>query len=86
MAHDPTVAHETGGKDIDQSKNSKHGKKGSKVVNFFRGAVKGAVETSLGADRIKAAAGHERAKNRLGAVPPKDLDLTSGPVEFKAST
>ncbi len=83
MAHDPTVPHETGGEDIDKAK-SKHGKKGSKIVNFFRGTVKGGVETSLGADKLKAAVGHERAKNRLGAVPPKNVDLTSGPVEFKA--
>jgi hypothetical protein len=36
------------------------------------------------ADKVKAAAGSTHAKNRLGAVPPKDVDLTSGPVEFKA--
>lgn len=83
MAHDPTVPHETGGEDIDQAKDSKHGKKGSKILNLFRGTVKGGVETTMTADKVKAAAGRRHAKNRLGAVPPKGVDLTSGPVEFK---
>jgi hypothetical protein len=84
MAHDPSVPHETGGEDIDQAKDSKHGKKGTKILNFFRGTVKGGVETTMGADKVKAAAGSTHAKNRLGAVPPRNMDLTSGPVEFKA--
>jgi hypothetical protein len=83
MAHDPTVPHETGGEDIDKAKDSKHGKKGSKILNFFRGTVKGGVETTMTADKVKAAAGSKHAKNRLGAVPAKGEDLTSGPVEFK---
>ncbi|KAH9871818.1 hypothetical protein J1614_006075, partial [Plenodomus biglobosus] len=82
MAHDPNVAHETGGEDIDQAKDTKHGKKGSKILNFFRGTVKGGVETTLTADKVKAKTGSTHAKNRLGAVPPKGVDLTSGPVEF----
>jgi len=84
MAHDPTTAHETGGEDIDQAKDSKHGKKGTKILNFFRGTVKGGVETTMTADKVKAAAGSTHAKNRLGAVPRRGVDLTSGPVEFKA--
>jgi len=84
MAHDPTTAHVTGGEDIDKAKDSKHGKKGAKILNFFRGTVKGGVETTLTADKVKAAAGSRHAKNRLGAVPPRGVDLTSGPVEFKA--
>lgn len=84
MAHDPTVAGETGGADIDAAKDSKHGKKGSKILSFFKGTVKGGVETTIGTDKLKAAAGSHHAKDRLGAVPPKDADLTSGPVDFKA--
>jgi hypothetical protein len=83
MAPDPTVPHETGGEDIDKAKDSKHGKKGSKILNFFRGTVKGGVETTMTADKVKAAVGSTHAKNRLGAVPAKGEDLTSGPVEFK---
>ncbi|CAN9101033.1 unnamed protein product [Alternaria alternata] len=72
MAHDPTTAHETGGEDIDNAKDSKHGKKGTKILNFFRGTVKGGVETTMTADKVKAAAGSTHAKNRLGAVPPRE--------------
>jgi hypothetical protein len=85
MAHDPNTAHETGGEDIDKAKDSNHGgKKGNKIVNFFRGTVKGGVQTTIGADKVKAAVGSEHAKNRLGAVPPKGADMTSGPIEFKS--
>jgi hypothetical protein len=85
MAHDPTTAHETGGEDIDKAKDSNHGgKKGNKIVNFFRHSVKGGVQTTVGADRVKAAVGSQHAKNRIGAIPPKNADLTSGPVEFKS--
>jgi hypothetical protein len=85
MAHDPTTAHETGGEDIDKAKDSNHGgKKGNKIVNFFRGTVKGGVQTTIGADKVKAAVGSQHAKNRLGAVPSKNADMTSGPVEFKS--
>ncbi|KAF2135300.1 uncharacterized protein K452DRAFT_323134 [Aplosporella prunicola CBS 121167] len=84
MAHDPTVAHETGGSDIDASKDSKHGRKGSKIINFFKGTTKGVVETAIGADKLKAKTGSDKAKDRLGAVPRPDEDLTSGPIEFKA--
>jgi hypothetical protein len=83
LAPDPTTAHETGGADIDHAIEPKHGKTGAKIMNFFRGTVKGGVETTMTADRVKAAVGSEHAKNRLGAVPKKGEDLTSGPVEFK---
>jgi hypothetical protein len=83
MAHDPATAHETHGADIDSAKESKHGKKGSKILNFFRGTVKGGVETTIGADKVKAAVGDMHAKNRLGAVPKPEENFKSGPVEFK---
>ncbi|THW62460.1 hypothetical protein D6C91_05614 [Aureobasidium pullulans] len=82
MAHDPTTAHETAGADIDHSKDSKHGKKGHKLISFFKSTVKGTVETTLGADRLKAKAGSEPSKQRLGAVPKtKDYNI-DGPVDF----
>ena len=84
MEHDPATAHETGGQDINAAKDSKHGKKGSKVLGFFKGITKGGVETTINADKIKAKAGSHHAKNRLGAVQKPDQDLTSGPVEFKS--
>lgn len=84
MAHDPTVAHQTGGSDIDASKDAKHGKKGSKILNFFKGTTKATVETAIGADHLKAKIGSEHAKKRLGAIPKERDELVSGPVDFKA--
>ncbi|KAH0364692.1 hypothetical protein KCU65_g6656, partial [Aureobasidium melanogenum] len=82
MAHDPTTAHETSGADIDHSKNSKHGKKGHKLLSFFKGTIKGTVETALGADKLKAKAGSEPSKQRLGAVPKTKDYSVDGPVDF----
>ncbi|KAF2712250.1 hypothetical protein K504DRAFT_464328 [Pleomassaria siparia CBS 279.74] len=84
MTHDPTVPHETGGADIDSSKDNKHGKKGSRILNFFKGTMRGGVETAIGTDKLKAKVGDHHARDRLGAVPKKNADMTSGPIEFKS--
>lgn len=83
MAHDPTTKHETSGPDIDAAKDAKHGKKGSKILNFFRGTTKGGVKTAMGTDTLRAKLGSKHAKDRLGAAPPPPTDRVSGPVEFK---
>ncbi|GAB7348935.1 hypothetical protein MBLNU459_g7621t1 [Dothideomycetes sp. NU459] len=82
MAHDPTVAHQTGGHDIDNAKDAKHGKKGHKIMSFFKSTVKGTVETAMGADRLKAKVGSEHAKNRLGVIPKDRESELTGPVDF----
>jgi hypothetical protein len=84
MKHDPTTAHETAGSDIDAAKTHKHGKKGSRILGFFKGTTKATVQTAIGADTLKAKAGSTPAKNRLGVIPKPGEDLTSGPIEFKA--
>lgn len=84
IAHDPTTKHETAGSDIDASKDHKHGKKGSRILAFFKGSTKATVQTAIGADTLKAKAGSTPAKNRLGVIPKPGADLTSGPVEFKS--
>ncbi|TPX17624.1 uncharacterized protein E0L32_012069 [Thyridium curvatum] len=84
MEHDPTVAHETDGADINAAKTSKHGKHGSKILGLFKGTTKGAVKTAIGTDSVRAKIGSHHAKDRLGVVPRPGSDLTSGPVEFKA--
>lgn len=80
--HDPATAHATGGGDIDASMEKKHGKKGAKIMGFFKSTVKGTVETALGADHLKAKAGSETSKQRLGVIPRDPEDLLSGPVDF----
>ncbi|USP73747.1 hypothetical protein yc1106_01021 [Curvularia clavata] len=81
ISYDPGVGHAASDEGTDDTK---RGKKSTKILNLFRGTIKGGVETTRGADKVKALAGSMHAKNRLGALPPRNADLTSGPVEFKA--
>lgn len=85
MEHDPRTAYETGGSDIDAAKgSSKHGKRGSKIIGFFKGTTKGAVKAAIGSDHARAKAGSHHARNRLGAVPRSNTNHVSGPVDFKS--
>lgn len=84
MSHDPTTKHATDGTDIDAAKATKHGKKGSRVLAFFKGTTRATVTTAIGADRLKAKAGSDHAKGRLGVIKNPTEDNTSGPVEFKS--
>ncbi|KAF9631644.1 hypothetical protein BFW01_g2506 [Lasiodiplodia theobromae] len=81
--HDESVAHETAGADIDAAKAKAHGKKGARILNFFRGTTKGVVGTAIGADTVKAKTGSDRAKDRLGVTARRsDEERRSGPVSF----
>ncbi|KAI5356975.1 hypothetical protein Slin15195_G090750 [Septoria linicola] len=82
-APDPATQHETAGEDIDTSKEKKHGKAGAKILGFFKHGIKGTVDTALGADHIKAKAGSETSKQRLGVIPSKNEPHVSGPIDFK---
>ncbi|KAK1833451.1 hypothetical protein QBC39DRAFT_380633 [Podospora conica] len=86
IAHDPNEKHKTGGRDIDAAKAAHHGKKGSRILGFFRGTTKGAVQTAIGTDTVRAKAlGSRHARDRLGAVPPRGDEVPrNGPVEFGA--
>lgn len=84
IQHDPQTAHESGGADIDASKESKHGKAGRKIIGFFKGTTKGAVKTAMGTDAARAKTGSSKAKDRLGVVPHAGQDRTSGPIDFAA--
>lgn len=66
MEHDPNVPHQTAGKDVDASKKKSHGGKASHVLSAFKQGIKGSIETALGADHVKAKAGSEVSKQRLG--------------------
>ena len=58
-------------------------KKRSRLLAAIKGATKGGVETVLGTDRLKAAAGGRHAKNRLGVLRRGDAP-ESGPIAFPA--
>ncbi|EHK97345.1 hypothetical protein M7I_6903 [Glarea lozoyensis 74030] len=56
-------------------------KAGRRIVAALKSATKGSVETILGTDRLKAAAGSGHAKNRLGVLT-NGLQREAGPVAF----
>ncbi|KAL2127048.1 hypothetical protein VTI74DRAFT_11426 [Chaetomium olivicolor] len=84
IAHDPSTAHQTGDSDIDAAKEHRHGKKGGKILGFFKGTTRGVVKTAVGTDTVRAKAGSGAARNRLGVIAPRDVVPVSGPVEFEA--
>ena len=84
MAHDATAVTKSRSSDVAAAKEGTHGKKGSRILGFFKHSARGAVETAIGTDHLKAKAGSSSAKNRLGVLPKRNADLTSGPIDFKA--
>jgi hypothetical protein len=56
-------------------------KHGRRILAAFKSATKGGVETILGTDRLKAAAGAEHAKNRIGVLK-YGPDAPAGPIQF----
>ncbi|GAB1202081.1 hypothetical protein APSETT445_000692 [Aspergillus pseudonomiae] len=58
---------------------------GSRIVGFFRGTTATGIESKLAVDRVRAAAGSEHAKSRLGILSRKGKTaLPLGPVQFDA--
>ncbi|CAK7236906.1 hypothetical protein SBRCBS47491_009795 [Sporothrix bragantina] len=86
MAPTAHATSNTGEADINASKDAQHGKKGSKLLGFFKGTTKGTVRTALGANSVRATLGSHHAKERQGVVGPAggNADLESGPVDFQA--
>lgn len=83
IAHDPEVAGQTAGADIDASKQKGHGKKGARILSAIKGGIKGSITTAMGADHLKAKVGSEHAKQRLGVIPKDRTQHLTGPVDFK---
>ena len=54
---------------------------GHHILAAFKSATKGGVETIIGTDRLKAAAGAKHAKNRLGVLKSGPAQ-TAGPIQF----
>ena len=53
------------------------------MLSAMKASIKGTVETTLGADHLKAKVGSKQSKQRLGVIPRKRVDHLSGPVAFK---
>ncbi len=66
MEHDPNTPHETASEDVAAAKKKTHGSKASHLLSAVKKSIKGSVETTLGADHLKAKAGSETSKQRLG--------------------
>jgi len=66
--------------DAGQKPKKKHG---HRIIAAVKQATKGGVETILGTDRLKAAAGAEHAKNRIGVLK-SGPDNPTGPIQFPA--
>jgi hypothetical protein len=81
MSHDPTMAHETSGSDIDASRTPNMARKGARSWASLSEVLG---RTAIGTAKLKAKAGLSPAKNRLGVVQKPGEDLTSSPVEFKS--
>lgn len=60
------------------SKKKQHGRR---ILAAIKGVTKTTVETALGTDRLKAAAGAEHAQNRLGVLKSGNV-VTAGPADF----
>lgn len=58
-------------------------KRGSRIMGVIKGVTKGGIETLMGTDRLKAAAGAPHAKNRLGVLK-RGVNPMKGPVQFPA--
>ncbi|RPA93927.1 hypothetical protein L873DRAFT_1703435 [Choiromyces venosus 120613-1] len=56
---------------------------GKRLLGFLKGTTKTGVSTALGVDKLKATAGSEHAKNRLGVLQEKSEVDPAGPVELE---
>lgn len=72
------------GIDTEQDEDGPKHKHLSKILRVFKGQTKAAVETKLAVDRVRAAAGSEKAKGHLGVLPKEKNIIYAGPSEFKA--
>lgn len=79
----PEMVSEAGGDDHEVTSSGSHGKRRSKVLGVFRTGARVAAKTLIGVDKMRAKAGAESAKNRLGAASVLQEPPIAGPVEFK---
>jgi hypothetical protein len=84
-AADPNTLDQAGGPDSEIK--DVGGPKTNRLLAFVKGSAKVGVKAALQVDRLRAKAGRESAKNRLGSVPPPEGgagDQKKGPTEFSA--
>ncbi|KAJ5935933.1 hypothetical protein N7454_005231 [Penicillium verhagenii] len=68
---------------VDDSKERPKHEHLSKIVRFFKGNAKSVVETKLSIDRIRAATGSQKSKDRSGVLPKTQSITYTGPNEYQ---
>jgi len=84
LCPDPSTTDDTGRSDTNAAKSADHSYPGRRLLGFFKGTTRAAVESAITADSLKAKTGSVPAKARLGVVPRPGPDRISGPVGFKS--
>ncbi|KPM35792.1 hypothetical protein AK830_g10778 [Neonectria ditissima] len=80
---DQEMLNQAGGDDHEATISGSHGKRRSKVLGVFKIGARAAAKTLIGIDKLRAKAGAESAKTRLGAASSLEEPPIAGPVEFK---
>ncbi|KAI3325375.1 hypothetical protein HD806DRAFT_490178 [Xylariaceae sp. AK1471] len=85
-APDHDMVNKAGGGDGEapETDNASHAKWRGRAVHLARSGAKAIVKTAMGVDKMRAKAGKESAKTRLGAVPPKGKSSDNLPSVFDA--
>ncbi|KAK2039178.1 hypothetical protein LZ31DRAFT_634921 [Colletotrichum somersetense] len=82
---DREMADHAGGEDTEVQQAFGHGNKRKKIFGILKGGAKEVAKATSTVDKIRAKAGSENAKTRVGALPlSKNGEQTIGPVEFTA--
>jgi hypothetical protein len=76
----PSDVKKSHGNDNKEKPNHKHL---SKIVRFFKGNAKFAVETKLAIDHVRGATGSQKAKDHLGVLPKTKSIIYAGPSEYQ---
>ncbi|KAH7238082.1 hypothetical protein BKA59DRAFT_530807 [Fusarium tricinctum] len=82
VERDAGMIKDTGGDDYEYTKPGSGGKKRSKILSIIKPVAQAAAKTVIGVDKLRAKAGSESAKNRVGAASPRVEPPIAGPVEF----
>ncbi|KAM0206231.1 hypothetical protein ACHAPA_012369 [Fusarium lateritium] len=82
VERDEETIEDTGGDDHEHCKPGSGGKKRSRLLSIIKPVAQAAARTVIGVDKLRAKAGSESAKNRVGVASPREDPPIAGPVEF----
>ncbi|KAF5021922.1 hypothetical protein F66182_6025 [Fusarium sp. NRRL 66182] len=79
---DGATMRNSGGNDHESCEPGSGGKRRGKLLGIIRPVAAAAVKTITSLDKVRAKAGSESAKNRVGATTTRQSPSIAGPVEF----